>query len=239
MRFAAWLGAFGSFAVGACGGTSATIPADAAPDSAAAGSDAGSSSCDPLAWPAPDGGLPSWATGGCPEAGCPSGSMCVEESVACCARPVGCAPVSCGCSVCGDLPCSDAASGIPADVPGPSLVCETPTKSLRSAKADVEYVDDRELDALAEEALAVRLARYRYKEEPAGARRRLGFLIDDQPDPSPAVLEDRAHVDLYGYTSILLATVQHQEKEIRSLEERLARLEREAREAPRRRPAQR
>jgi hypothetical protein len=115
----------------------------------------------------------------------------------------------------------------------PGLVCETPTESRRSAKADIAYVDDREIEALAEAALEMRLARYRYKNEPEDARRRLGFLIDDQPDPSPAVLEDRAHVDMYGYASMLLATVQHQEKEIRSLEERLASLERERHEAPR------
>jgi hypothetical protein len=165
--------------------------------------------------------------------------MCVEESIACCARPVGCVPLSCGCSVCGSLPCSDAASGVPADVPGPSLVCETPTRSRRSSKADIEYVDDRDVNALARAALEMRLARYRYENEPEDARRRLGFLIDDQPDPSPAVLEDREHVDLYGYTSLLLATVQHQEKEIRALEERLATLERQGRKAAQSRPAAR
>jgi hypothetical protein len=116
-----------------------------------------------------------------------------------------------------------------ATVPGPSVICQTPTESRRSAKADIEYVDERERDALAEEALETRLARYRYKDEPVDARRRLGFLIDDQPDPSPAVLEDRAHVDQYGYTSMLLATVQRQEAEIRALEERLARLEHQKR----------
>jgi hypothetical protein len=115
-------------------------------------------------------------------------------------------------------------------VPGPSLVCETPTRSRRSTKTDIEYVHDRDVDDLAQMALEMRLARYRYKDEPEDARLRLGFLIDDQPDPSPAVLEDRAHVDLYGYTSLLLATVQHQEKEIRTLQERLASLERQGRE---------
>jgi hypothetical protein len=159
--------------------------------------------------------------------------MCVEESIACCDRPVGCAPVTCGCSVCGSLPCVDAGSGIPANVPGPVVVCETPTRPGRSAKADIEYVDEGEREALAEAALEMRLARYRYKDEPEGARRRLGFLIDDQPDPSPEVLEDRAYVDQYGYTSMLLATVQHQEKEIRELQEQLARIERAGRKPPR------
>jgi hypothetical protein len=137
--------------------------------------------------------------------------------------------------VCGSLPCSEAGTGLPAGIPGPGLVCETPTQSRRSAKADIKYVDDRGVDALAAAALEMRLARYRYRDEPEDARRRLGFIIDDLPDPSPAVLQDREHVDLYGYTSLLLATVKHQEKEIRALEERLASLER--RKAPRSAPS--
>jgi hypothetical protein len=246
MRLLAWLGAVGAFGVlaaSACGGATAGIAGDAGAGDAAAGDSAssteeggaegGPSSCESLAWPDLDGGRPSWASGECPEAGCPSGSMCVQESVACCSRPVGCAPVSCGCSVCGGLPCVDAGSGIPAGVPGPGVVCETPTQSRRSAKTDIEYVDDPQREALAEEALEMRLARYRYKDEPETARRRLGFLIDDQRDPSPAVLEDRAHVDQYGYASMLLATVQTQEKEIRALRERLDRLERPRRSPPR------
>jgi len=121
--------------------------------------------------------------------------------------------------VCGSLPCADAGDGV---------VCETPTQSRRAAKTDIDYVTDDERDELAREALEIRLARYRYKSEPPDARRRLGFLIDDQPDPSPAGLEDREHVDQYGYTSLLLATVQRQEKEIHALEARLHELERKA-----------
>jgi hypothetical protein len=37
---------------------------------------------------------------------------------------------------------------------------------------------------------------------------------------------DREHVDQYGYTSMLLATVQQQAKEIRALQERVEVLER-------------
>jgi hypothetical protein len=50
-------------------------------------------------------------------------------------------------------------------------------------------------------------------------------LIDDQPDPSPAVAADRTHVDEYGYTSMLLATVQQQAREIEELRRRVAALE--------------
>jgi hypothetical protein len=86
-------------------------------------------------------------------------------------------------------------------------------------------VDDKERAALARQTLGIPLARYRYKEEPPDARRRPGFIIDDQPDPSPAVLADRTHVDEYGYTSMLLATVQQQSKELRELRRRIEELE--------------
>jgi hypothetical protein len=73
--------------------------------------------------------------------------------------------------------------------------------------------------------MSISLASYSYKNDPPTARRRLGFIIDDQPDPSFAVDDDRTHVDLYGYTSMLLATVQEQQKEIAELKRRVDRLE--------------
>jgi hypothetical protein len=105
------------------------------------------------------------------------------------------------------------------------LVCQTATLSTRSRKADIAYVTDEEREALAREALDIPLARYRYKEEAPDARRRLGFIIEDQPDPSPAVQADRQHVDEYGYASMLLATIQEQHKEIEELRRRVESLE--------------
>ena len=104
--------------------------------------------------------------------------------------------------------------------------CSDGTVSRRAFKDDVAYVSDQEREELAHQALDIPLARYRYKNEPPDARRRLGFLIDDQPDPSPAVAADRTHVDEYGYTSMLLATVQQQAKEIDALRLRVDALER-------------
>jgi hypothetical protein len=105
--------------------------------------------------------------------------------------------------------------------------CSDGTISRRVFKDDIAYVEDAERAELAQAALDTRLARYRYKTELASARRHLGFIIDDQPDPSPAVEGDRTHVDLYGYTSMLLAAVQEQSKEIRALRERVETLEQE------------
>jgi hypothetical protein len=122
--------------------------------------------------------------------------------------------------------CGDASIVLGCVSSGPyPLVCETATASSRSRKADIAYVTDEEREALAREALAIPLARYRYKEEAPDARRRLGFIIEDQPNPSPAVQADRQHVDEYGYASMLLLTVQQQHKEIEELRRRVESLE--------------
>jgi hypothetical protein len=108
---------------------------------------------------------------------------------------------------------------------GGLLVCNNGTVSARAFKEDVSYLSDDERTALARQTLGIQLARYRYKNEPPMARRRLGFIIDDQPNPSPAVLDDRTHVDEYGYTSMLLATLQQQARELTELRRRVELLE--------------
>lgn len=110
-----------------------------------------------------------------------------------------------------------------------TITCDNGTISRRAFKDEIRYLSEDERALLAQQALQIPLARYRYKDEPVGARRRLGFLIDDQPNPSPAVMEDRLHVDEYGYTSMLLVTVQEQAKQIAELQERLDALERRCR----------
>ena len=99
------------------------------------------------------------------------------------------------------------------------------TTSRRDRKREIRYVDDAERVELAAEALSIPLASYHYKTDPPATRLRLGFIIDDQPDPSFAVDGDRTHVDLYGYTSMLLATVQQQHQEIEAMKRRLDALE--------------
>jgi len=196
-----------------------------------AGADVDAGTCDELAWRwGTNDPEPSWVTGSCPAGGCPSGTTCVHGAVAAALLSLGCAPVppsctgepTCGCMgcICGSTQC------IGVHPAGYSFECDTQTESRRSAKTDISYVDDAARDALARQTLTVRLARYRYKNEAPEARRRLGFIIDDQPDPSPAVLADREHVDEYGYTSMLLATVQQQARELEALRRRVEALER-------------
>ncbi len=96
--------------------------------------------------------------------------------------------------------------------------------STRRLKRDIRYLAPDEVDALAAEAQDVQLATYEYTDPALAGSRHLGFVIEDQPDPSYAVEASRARVDLYGYTSLVLATVQSQERRIAELEREIEEL---------------
>jgi hypothetical protein len=80
-------------------------------------------------------------------------------------------------------------------------------------KDAVRYLSDADLERLRDETLATRLTTYRYTGD---GTRHLGFIVEDQPE---SMSVDRGHdrVDLYGYLSMVVATLQMQEKEIREL----------------------
>jgi hypothetical protein len=101
--------------------------------------------------------------------------------------------------------------------------------STAKAKRDISYVSPGEAAHLSEELLAVRLARYRYKSGEPSAH--LGFIIEDLPVDSPAVLSSRERVDLYGYVSMAVATIQEQEKRIEKLEHEVSRMKEECKTA--------
>jgi hypothetical protein len=69
---------------------------------------------------------------------------------------------------------------------------------------------------MAAETLSLRLATYEYKSAPNAGRRHLDFIIEDSPN-IPAVDRDGDIVDLYSYTSMLVATTQAQQKQIELL----------------------
>ncbi len=96
-------------------------------------------------------------------------------------------------------------------------------KSRASWKSDIRYLDGEQQKELATELLDTRLATYRYTAAGPQAPRHLGFLIDDQPD-SPAVDARRDMVDLYGYLSMSVATLQVQQRQIEALRQELATL---------------
>ncbi|MBS2019486.1 MAG: hypothetical protein JST00_41875 [Deltaproteobacteria bacterium] len=91
--------------------------------------------------------------------------------------------------------------------------------STEKAKREIAYVTQRDARALRDDLLRVQLATYRYKSD---SSHHLGFIIEDMPPGSPAVLESRDHVDLYGYVSMAVAAIQVQQAQIEKLESELA-----------------
>lgn len=95
------------------------------------------------------------------------------------------------------------------------------TSSSIEVKKDVEYLDDAARAQIAEQALGIKLATYKYKN--ADQRERLGFILEDSPTV-PAADMNAKQVDVYAYASMVLATVQEQQKKIEALEAQIATL---------------
>ena len=96
--------------------------------------------------------------------------------------------------------------------------------SKRDAKQDIRYLEGTDREALREELLGVKLARYRYKQTGDEGPVRLGFIIDDL-GTSEAVAPSGDRVDLYGYTSMAVATLQQQQAELKALQAKVEKLE--------------
>ncbi len=144
-----------------------------------------------------------------------------------------CPPIGSSCSTAGDA----CGTSNPAVACGAIAVCAARDPrsgvggcpvSSRSFKDGIEYLDPVHLEQLHDQTLRIRLATYNYKAAYADPKsRHLGFIIEDDP-ASPAV--DPAHdsIELYGYLSMVVATMQVQEKEIASLKQELAETRRSA-----------
>lgn len=165
------------------------------------------------------------------EVPCPQGTVCLISSgptqmeLGCTPIPPSCNGVAtCDCMAPCFCPKSNPMNKCNATSAG--LICSNGTVSRREFKKDIDYVSRAQRDELADDALAIPLATYRYKVEPADGKKHLGFIIDDQPESSPAVQADRTHVDEYGYTTMLLATVQRQQEQIDAMNKKLEALER-------------
>ncbi len=94
--------------------------------------------------------------------------------------------------------------------------------SRKRFKEDIVYLDDAALDRVYGELIALPLASWRYK---GTQPRRLGFLIDDA-EHAPAVDPERDMVDLYGYTSMAVAALKVQARQIAELRSEVAKLKR-------------
>jgi hypothetical protein len=98
--------------------------------------------------------------------------------------------------------------------------------SMRGAKQDIRYVTNEDLQRLADEVAKIRLTTYTYKDPSLGGDEHLGFIIDDNP-ASPAVYPNHQKVDLYGYTSMAVATLQVQQKQLEAQQLQMEELQRE------------
>jgi hypothetical protein len=118
----------------------------------------------------------------------------------------------------------------------PSFVCTSgtwhqshvncPVSSARY-KEDIAYLDEDALRRVSEEVRSMRLATWRYKDGAGDPGEHLGFIIEDAPG-SHAVLSGQSRVDLYSYTSMAVAALQLQAREIESLRKDVQDLRREA-----------
>jgi hypothetical protein len=84
-------------------------------------------------------------------------------------------------------------------------------------KHDIRYLDEAALDRVHDDVVAMPLATWRYNHEGAAGPEHLGFLIDDV-EGTPAVADTGDRVDLYGYTSMAIAAIQAQERQIAALQ---------------------
>ncbi len=119
----------------------------------------------------------------------------------------------CGKNVCG--PTQTCCNGVP--FPEPTCFNSTACPiSQRKFKKDIAYLTDEDKQRLSSELLRIPLATYRYKSEGEADRAHLGFIIDDIA-PSAAVTEKGDRVDMYGYATMSVATLQVQAREIAEL----------------------
>jgi uncharacterized small protein (DUF1192 family) len=102
----------------------------------------------------------------------------------------------------------------------PSTACPI---SQAAYKSEIRYLAAPEAEALHDELLGYKLASWRYTAEGSTGATHLGFVIDDVA-PSAAVSEAGDTVDLYGYTSMTVAALQVQQRQIDTLQAEVAAL---------------
>ena len=113
--------------------------------------------------------------------------------------------------------------------PSPSYYCGAMCPiSRRRYKTNIEYLDASATRRLHDELLRYRLGTWQYRADGPAAPSHLGFIIDDVV-PSPSVDASGERVDLYGYTSMTVAAVQEQARQIAELKKAVEDLKRELR----------
>jgi len=94
--------------------------------------------------------------------------------------------------------------------------------STRRAKREIRYLTASRRARIARQALGLRLATYKYRGRPAG-RTHLGFILEDAPSSFASDMRSK-QVDLYAFTSMVLALAKQQQQQIADLRRQLAAL---------------
>ncbi len=150
----------------------------------------------------------------CPPQGCMGGTSCCEFQ--CCGADQVCCLYN---GTVTTFKCEDSDAG------ACELGCGGMCISRRDAKRDIQYLDEAQLQSAEEQVLKIPLAHFNYKWDAPSERRRLGFIIEDVA-PNPGVIDAaRGEVDLYGYTSLAVAALQEQAREIERLRQQVGELE--------------
>jgi hypothetical protein len=92
--------------------------------------------------------------------------------------------------------------------------------STRRAKEGIRYITRGDRARIAAQARRLRLATYRLRRPAPDRRSHLGFILEDSPDVAAADM-GKLQVDLYSYTSMVLALAQEQQREIGKLRREL------------------
>lgn len=154
-------------------------------------------SCGPLCGPGSTG---NWAclavTPGCPATPANAGTTCATSGLSCRYQ---CGPGGARACAAGLWTTADG---------GPCPI------STRKAKHDIVYLGDAEADRVASDVQSMRLASWRYDAPLDDGRQHMGIVLEDQRPGSYAVDARSSMVDLYGYSSMLLAAVQSQKRQI-------------------------
>lgn len=146
-------------------------------------------------------------TPGCPAARPNTGQGCASEGLLC----------EYGCEANVSRKCTGGA-WVPASSPGGCPI------STREAKNDIRYLAPTDRARIADQARSLRLTTWHYKDPALSERERLGYILEDAP-ASPSSDMDKKQVDLYAYTSMVLALAQQQDRELVELRAKVAELE--------------
>jgi len=96
--------------------------------------------------------------------------------------------------------------------------------SKRNKKTSINYITKQEKSEHYKMIMDMNLATYLYKGEHEMSKRHLGFIIDDIPsqEKCPAISQGGETVDLYGFASMLVSTVQIQDQQLKQLQREVA-----------------